>query len=164
MKTKTENFLFVLLLALLIPLELLCARLAYETLGEIISAFYFLSIIGLNLLFIILAFRYRAAAALGAVGLALLIIPYQIILGDRLIRVQAEASQIVSYVYEQKIQNGVFPSDLSCYIFHDPTMKTYIQNYQLDEVGKQFKVFYRVGTESTSHWYSSDTGWGYYPD
>ncbi len=164
MRTRTEILLFALLMGVLIPLELLCALLAYETLGEITSYIYFMGIVGLNSLFIILAFRYRAAAALSAVLLALLIIPYQVILGQRLLRVQAEATHIVAFVFEQKVQSGAFPSDLSSYAFHDAEMKAYIKSYQLDEVREQFTVFYRVGTESTSHWYSSQNGWGYYPD
>jgi hypothetical protein len=164
MRTRTEPLLFALLLGVLIPLELLCALLAYETLGQVTSSIYFIGIVGLNSLFIILALRYRAAAALSVVLLALLIIPYQVVLGQRLLRVQAEATQIVAFVFEQKVQSGAFPSDLSNYTFHDADMKAYIQSYQLDEVRAQFTVFYRVGTESTSHWYSSKTGWGYYPD
>ncbi len=125
---------------------------------------YFIGVVGLNSLFIILAWRYRTAAAVSVVLLALLIIPYQVLLGQRLLRVQAETTQIVAFAFEQKAQSGAFPSDLSNYTFHDADMKAYIQSYQLDEVGEQFTVFYRVGTESTSHWYSSETGWGYYPD
>jgi hypothetical protein len=87
----------------LIPLELLCARLAYETLGEIASSIYFIGVITLNIVCILIAYRYRAIAALCAVGLSLIIIPYQIMLGNRLLRVQAEVTRLVTYVYEQKI-------------------------------------------------------------
>jgi len=161
---KETIIVFVLLLGVLIPLELFCAVLAYETIGEITSSLYVIGVIGLNLLFIMLAFRYRVAAMLGVVVLALLVIPYQVVLGQRLLKVQAEVTHIVSYAYEQRIQSGVFPSDLSGYAFHDTALEVYIQRYQLDQAQEQFTVFYRVGTENTSHWYSSTDGWGYYPD
>lgn len=161
---KETIIVFVLLLGVLIPLELFCAVLAYETIGEITSSLYVIGVIGLNLLFIVLAFRYRTVAALGVVVLALLVIPYQVVLGQRLLRVQAEVTHIVSYAYEQRIMSGEFPSDLSSYAFHDIAMEVYIQRYQIDQTHEQFTVFYRVGTESTSHWYSSADGWGYYPD
>lgn len=164
MRIRTDVFLFALLLGVLIPLELLCALLAYETIGEITSSIYYISIVGLNLLFLVVAFRYRVVAAMGVVGLALLIIPYQAILGNRLLRVQAEVTRLVSSVYEQKVMSGAFPSDLSGYTFSDAEMKTYIQSYQVSQTCEQFTVFYWVGTESTSHWYSSEDGWGYYPD
>ena len=164
MRTRTDVLLFALLLGALIPLEFVCALLAYETVGETTSGIYLVSIIGLNLLFLAVAFRYRAVAAIAVVGLALLIIPYQVILGDRLLRVQAEVTRLVSSVYEQKFMSGVFPSDLSGYTFSDTEMKTFIQSYQVSQTCEQFTIFYRVGSESTSHWYSSEDGWGYYPD
>ena len=90
MKTRTEIIPFALLLGVLIPLELVCAALAYETIGEITSRLYIIGVIGLNALVIALAFRYRVAATLCAVALVLLVIPYQVVLGERLLRVQAE--------------------------------------------------------------------------
>ena len=163
-KPKTEALVVALLFACLIPLELLCALLAYETIGEMTRSLYLLGIVAFNLLFSLLALRHRAAAALGAVALALLVIPYQVVLGDRLLRAQAEAARIVAFAYEQKIQQGTFPADLSGYTFGDAALKPYFHEYQLDKTRGQFAVSYWIGTESTSHSYSSETGWGYYPD
>lgn len=164
MKTKTEIILFAILMASLIPLELFCGILAYETLGAVTSQVYLAGTLLFNLAFIILAFRYRSVAILAVIVFALLIIPYQLVLGQRLLRVQAEATRIVAYAYEQKIQTGAFPANLSGYTATDAEMMNYIQNFQLDETGEQFTVHFRVGTENTSHWYSSEDGWGYYPD
>jgi hypothetical protein len=160
---KIEVLLFVLLMAVIVPLEVVCAFLAYETIGEVISALYFLAL-GINLLFILLALRSRSLAALGVVILALVIIPYQVVLGQRLLRVQAEAARIVTFVYEHKVNSGEYPPDLADYTFNDPEMKKYVQTYNLDESRGGFVLCYRVGTESTSHWYDPDNGWGYYPD
>jgi hypothetical protein len=160
---KTETWLFALLLGTLVPLEVFCAYLAYETIGEVVSVLYFLAV-GINLVFILLAVRSRSLAALGVVALALLIIPYQLFLGQRLVRVQAEATRIVSFAYEQKISTGEYPPDLGSYTFHDPEMEKYVQEYRADKSLGGFVVFYRVGTESTSHSYSPRYGWGYYPD
>ena len=163
MHKKSEAILFILLMLVLIPLEVLCAFLAYETLGEISSLVYLL-LVGLNLVPIVLAFRNRITAALGAIALALAIIPYQLVLGDRLLRVQAEAARVVTYAYEYKVNTGQFPPDLAQYQFHDPDMKAFIQKYQPDNSQDGFALYYRVGTESTSHSYSTANGWGYYPD
>jgi hypothetical protein len=160
---KVETWLFVLLLGVLVPLEIFCAYLAYETLGQVVSALYFLAV-GINLVFILLAVRSRSLAALGVVALALVIIPYQLLLGQRLVRVQAEAARIVSFAYEQKIATGEYPPDLASYTFYDPEMEKYVQDYQVDASLGGFVVFYRVGTETTSHSYSPRYGWGYYPD
>ena len=161
--SKVEVFLFLLLVGVLVPLEVLCARLTFETLGEVTSLLYFTAV-GLNLIFIVLAFRSRSLAALGVVLLALAIIPYQLYLGDRLFRVQAEASRIVTYAYEEKIATGDYPATLANYAFHDPDMEPFIQSYRVEQDGSGFSLYYRVGTENTSHSYTSQTGWSYYPD
>jgi hypothetical protein len=163
MMKKVEILLFVLLMVVIVPLEVACAFLAHETIGEVTSALYFLAL-GINLLFVLLAVRSRSLAAIGAVILALLIIPYQVMLGQRLLRVQAEAARIVAFAYEHKINSGEYPLDLSGYAFNDQEMKKYVQSYSTDESRGGFVLCYRVGTETASHWYDPDGGWGYYPD
>ncbi len=164
MKTKTEIILFAALMISLIPLELFCGILAYETLGAVTSQVYLVGTVLFNLAFIILAFRYPSVTILAVIIFALMVIPYQLVLGQRLLRVQAETTRIVAYAYEQKSQAGAFPANLSGYTAIDIEMFNYIQSFQLDETGEQFTVYFRVGTENTSHWYSSKDGWGYYPD
>jgi uncharacterized protein (DUF58 family) len=158
-----EALLLASLLVLLIPLEAICARLAFQTIGEIVSTLYFLAI-GLNLLFLVLAIRYRTVAALGVILLALAIIPYQLYLGNRLVRVQAEVSRIVTFAYEERVHTSRFPVSLARYEYEDPEMERYIKRYQVVDDGDGFSLFYRVGTENTSHFYTSRSGWGYYPD
>ena len=104
------------------------------------------------------------AAALGAVTLALAIIPLQLMLGHRVLRVQAEASRIVAHVYEQRLATGEYPVDLADYEYRDPTTRKYVQLYAADESAGGFLLAFRVGTENTSHTYSPDVGWSYYPD
>jgi len=160
---KPEIVLLFLLMASLAPLEILCAYLAYETIGEIISNLYFLAI-GFNLIFIIVARRSRTLAALGTVVLALVIIPYQLQLGYRLLRLQAEATQTVAYLYEYKAQTGTYPPDLSRYTFADPALQPYFHEYQAGGQGSNFLLSYYVGSPSTSHTFSPENGWSYYPD
>jgi hypothetical protein len=155
--------LFGLLLAVILPLEVMAAFLAYETLGEIWSGLYFLSMI-LNAAFLIAAFRSRLIATLGVMALALAIVPYQLYLGYRFIRVQQEAARIVAFAYEHKLAHGEFPADLAGYTYHDIETKPFIQEYRLEDDGDEFMLAYRVGTENTSHTYSPSNGWGYYPD
>jgi hypothetical protein len=88
MNKKAAWILFALLTLTVVLLEVLCARLAYQTLGEIVSAVYGLLVV-LNFIPLLLFFRHRTAAALIALALALVIIPYQLILADRLWRAQA---------------------------------------------------------------------------
>lgn len=161
---KNDTILFLLLMAILVPLELLCAALAYHTLGEITSGIYFFLVVGLNLVCVAVAFYSRLAGALLAVLLGLAIIPYQLLLGHRFIKLQHESARIVAYVYEHKLQTGDYPADLSRYEFEDPSLQAYIQTYRRDEERGGFALNYRVGTQNTSHSYSPRHGWGYYPD
>jgi hypothetical protein len=154
---------FALLMLVLVPVELACAYLAYETIGEISSMLYYFAV-GLNLVFIVVAIRFPRAAAVGAVLLGLAIVPYQLVLGDRLIRVQAEAAQIVGHVYEERLRTGQYPADLGAYEPLDPRMKAFIQRYERKDTVGGFLLAYRVGTETTSHTYTPDGGWSYYPD
>jgi hypothetical protein len=160
---KTGILLFVLLMLVLVPLEVLCAYLSYETIGEMARGGYLVAT-GINLVFIAVAFRNRAIAAIAAVVLGLLIIPYQIVLGHRLLEVEKEAAGIVSWAYEQKVRTNAFPADLSGYTWRNPSMKKYIQDYRIDKAGGGPYMEYRVGTENTSHGYGPNDGWGYYPD
>ena len=160
---RVEILLFILLMGILVPLEVFCARLAFQTLGEVTSVLYFMAL-GLNLIFVVMAFRSRTLAALGIILLALVIIPYQLFLGVRLVRTQAEASRIVTYVYEEKIDTGDYPPTLANYKYHDPDMEEFIQSYRVEADSGGFSLYYRVGTENTSHSYISQVGWGYYPD
>ena len=160
---KVEIMLFSLLMGVLVPLEAWCAYRAYETIGELVSGAYFAAL-ALNLAFIVLAVRSRLAAAVAAVALGAAIIPYQLVLCSRLLRVQKEAAGLVAHVYEEKLRTGKYPADLRSYVFRDPRMKPYIQGYELTDDGGGFLLTYRVGTESTSHGYSPKDGWGYYPD
>lgn len=162
---NAETLLFVMLLAILLPLELICGLVAYETLGEITSLSYIVygSIIP-NLFFILLAFKSRAWAAIGLFLVALAIIPYQVYLTHRLFRVQQEAANIVTFAYEEHQRTGRYPPNLSNYQWLNPEMKPFIQVYDVnDDESGGFSLYYRVGTEDTSHWYIKGS-WGYYPD
>ena len=163
MPTKTETILFAWLMTLLLLLELACGLLAYFTLGEVMSAFYILPI-SLNLPFILLFLRQRRVALIGIVVLALLIIPVQIGLGIEVARVQVEASHLVTYIYSYRDQTGQYPANLDTYVFHDPAVRGHFGTYQRDNAPAGFVLYYWAGSATNSYWYSSHTGWGYYPD
>lgn len=160
--SRSERALALLLLAVLVPLEILAGLLAYETLGDLDSAFL-LMLISLNLPIALLAYWRPLAAGICAVILGLLLIPEQVILGVRLVEVQREVTSIVGYVYQVRAATGSFPEDLDGYEPLDDSNLQYIQDYRLRENG-DFIVSYFVGTRNTSHWYLSSSGWGYYPD
>jgi len=157
--------LFWLLLAALAVGEIACARLAYWTIGEIASGAMLFAVIVGNVMVIALALvGLPRAAAVAAVVLGLLVIPFQLYLGHRLLSVQKEADAIVAWAQEQKLKTGRYPADLSDYPWRNPSAKTFIQDYSARDNGTTFHLSFFVGTEDTSHWYTPSGGWSYYPD
>lgn len=160
-----DPWLLAALITVLALLEAASVSVAYHTLGESPCLLYGLIVVAGNLGVLLLARRNRRAAAIAALLLALAVVPYQAVLTVRLHRVQAEAAHIVTYAYQQRLQTGEFPADLTGYAFQDAAMRPFIQSYERNETDcGGFCLFYRVGTESTSHSYSPRNGWGYYPD
>lgn len=135
-----------------------------ETIGEISSGLYWTVCIAGNGLTLILAVYWRFAAALVAILTGLCIIPYQVSLMVRLYQVQAEAACIMAFAYETERTTGQFPGSLSEYTYYNPDMSEFVQSYQSGQEFGGFQLYYRVGTESTSHGYSPKDGWSYYPD
>ncbi len=159
----TEVFLLALFTVTCIALEIICAYLAYETIGAIVSTLYFFAI-GINLVFLVVAIRYRRLAAVCIFLLALAIVPYQLVLAQRLWRVQTEANRIVGFAYEQRLASGEYPNSLVDYRYRDLETRMYIQEFRNDATQGGFILCYHVGTESTSHCYSPKDGWTYYSD
>lgn len=148
----------------LIVIEIFCGKFAFETLGEITSAVYFF-IIAINIIPIfLLILNKQKNLAIGIVLLIdLIIIPYQLYLGVKLVSLKEEAANLTAYLYEQKIDNNIYPKDITGYEFTFPELKKNFNYTQ--ESANQFTLYYYVGTEGTTHFYNSDTKkWGYYPD
>ncbi len=166
MKTQqpAAAFGFILILLILLPLEYFCARLAFETLGEIYEVFYYLLMI-LNVAPILLfIFKKRMAGFISVFIIGALIIPWQLKLGYRLLLLKEESANLVNYVYEYKQANGEFPKDASGHTFKYKKLTDYLQ-YKYSEQDKSFLVTYWVGTATTSHFYRPQLKrWEYYPD
>ena len=164
MKLRTHLPLGLLIVALAAG-EIACARLAYWTICEITSGVILFAVIIGNVMIIALALvRLPRTAAVSAGVLALLVIPYQLYLGHRLLSVQKEADSIVTCAQEQKLKTGRYPADLSGYPWRNPSAKPFIEYDSATDNGTSFLLLFFVGTESTSHFYSPGDGWNYYPD
>lgn len=162
-KPLSEIFLLLLLLALLVPIEIVCAKAAYGTLSEIAGGVYWAVVIGGNALVLSVAIFSRFAASLLAVLLGMAVIPYQVQLMQRHVNVQTEAARIVAHAYEVKQKTGEYPQDLANYVFQQAGTSRFI-GFKSGEDAGGFLVSYFVGTETTSHWYSPKDGWRYHAD
>jgi hypothetical protein len=148
----------LLVAAVLVPAEFACARLAYHTIGEITAGTYMMIVL-VNVIPLALVVMAPRVAGAWIILLALLVIPYQLLLGVRWWRVHSEAQRMVDYLGAQKSATGNYPADLSGYTFRDGGICEFVR-YE----GDGLHVWYSVGTPSTSHWYEEGEGWLYYPD
>ena len=161
---NTQSIVPIALLFLLaIPVEIFCTYIAYYTDGDLIVGVWS-TLILLNFIFIAIAFKYQTVAAILSSALALLLIPEIFCSCVRYIHIQDEAARIVTYAYEYKLETGNFPRDLSGYTFKYPSLKKHISKYEVDPEEGGIFLAYWINNSTAFHWYSSNRGWGYYPD
>lgn len=161
-----QRVIFLTVLVVAILAEWTAATLAYHTIGEIISGLLTL-LIGLNLIPLTLHVARQPRAAWATLALiALLLVPYQAVLGARWVALHTEAEQIVAHAEEVRRETGRYPTDLASYTFRDSGLRSYFALYgPQDDSPSEFLLTYSIGTPSTSHSYRAETGeWFYYPD
>ncbi len=155
---------FAALVAVAVAAELAGAWIAYHTIGAVMSQLLFF-VAGLNLVPIVLhAARKPYLAVLAVLALFVVIVPYQALLGHRLLVLQDEAGGVVSYLYDARLRTSEYPADLSGYSFRDPSLRPFFQEYRRDADLGGFGLYWYVGTPNSSHSYTPRQGWGYYPD
>ena len=144
--------------------EILAARLAWHTMGEIAQDMLVLLVLYANVFFVPLAL-WRPNRGLPPLLLFwLLIVPANLFLGVQLGRAHLEAGRIVEFAHAQRTETGAFPDDLREYRFRDPRIEDGIYRYRSGSPDV-FAVYYGApGQEDVAHWYDSESGWGYYPD
>jgi len=81
----------------------------------------------------------------------------------KLIALQEEAQSIVHFVLDQKHKTGSYPLTLDKYSFKNAWVKEHIDLSSDNDTGK-FQLNYFMQDHSVSYWFSSETGFGYYPD
>lgn len=161
-----QRVLFLTALVVAILAEWTAATLAYHTIGEIISGLLIL-LIGLNLIPLTLHVARQPRAAWATLALvALLLVPYQVVLGARWLALHAEAEQIVAHAEQMRRETGSYPTNLAGYTFQNGSLRPYFTLYNpQDGSDSEFLLSYSIGTPSTSHSYVAKTGtWFYYPD
>ena len=155
----------ILLMNCALFLGYMCGHAAYYTVGEIQSLPYLLFLPLGWIPAILLAFRrWKESIASGAVLVAfaiLVLVPNQVILLHRLWQLQQDANLIVSHLHESRDADTGFPEELVGYPFLHPELS---QHFSYTRNGEHFRLSYWVIKPGISYWYSSRTGWGYYPD
>jgi hypothetical protein len=77
--------------------------------------------------------------------------------------VQEEVIGIVRHVESIKARTGEYPVNLDGYTFRNQSVRAHIYRLEREEAGG-FRLIYFMSNPGISYWYSSETGFGYYPD
>lgn len=155
-------FSFVMLLAIVVPVEIVSTLLLYATRGSIVSGAVGVALLlNIGAIFLYAIGRPAAAITLASV-LSFGIIGFAVWDGYGLLRVQQEAVRALSYVYETRVRTGELPADLQGYRWQSPDLAGNI-HYTQQPAGA-FTVVYSVSGSSSNYWYSSSDGWHYYDD
>ncbi len=151
-------------------LMIYAAHLAYYTIGEIVATGYWFAILIPGASFVILGLfaRTRRLGYVWLLTLAAMLVPYQLALEARWYRLDAEARLITSYLKAYHAGHGAYPANLSGYSFQPPEMALEFW-YRTGTNGTgipspAFCLGYHIGAEYTSHSYTPEGGWFYYPD
>jgi len=161
---STLNYSYLIFFLALISIEVFCIFQSYANYGwtmpillSIIASFNILPI----LFFFI--FKKEIAATICALIIGILIIPDQLYLMVKHIKLKEEVANISNYVYQRKLKVGEFPANINDYNFVYPNLKKDIF-YTCEN--RTFMIRYSVGTHSTTHWFDSGRmeKWSYYDD
>lgn len=154
---------FLLGLLVLVPTEIWCVQSALETQGEVKQAMLW-ALFWLNVVWIGVGVWSPRVALIGLLVTALMIVPYQVFLLDRMTRLNSEMMQLVDARLRLRAEGKPIPSTLDDFKFSYPDVKRFIHGYGVSEDGKDFSISYFVVQPGITHSYSSKTGWFYYPD
>jgi hypothetical protein len=70
---------------------------------------------------------------------------------------------IVRFVEDARTKTGRYPANLDGYAFKNGWVKSHIYGFGPQET-EEFRLTYFINDPGISYWYSSKTGFGYYPD
>ena len=149
-------------LGVLVALQDFAASFAYDTIGEVASAFLrFLTLLNVVPVFL-WGFGLRKTAFALGLALTLIAVPEQMYLLGVWSRNHAEARRIIARLDAEHAKTGAYPADLAGYPFRPGVVKADFHYDLSDDRG--YVLRYHVGSEGTSHDYSPKNGWFYYPD
>ena len=74
-----------------------------------------------------------------------------------------EVVGMIAYAEESKARTGRYPGTLEHYQFKNEWVKSHIAGFETNETSG-LKISYFMNNIGITYWYSSKTGFGYYPD
>lgn len=130
--------------------------------GEVMHGMFTLGVI-LVAACILLGFHSRttALACVGILGGLLLL--WQAYQTRKWAMIHEDVIEIVRFAEDARKKTGRYPVSLEGYAFRNPTAKARIHSFAPEE-SDGFRLTYFMNDPGITYWYSSKTGFGYYPD
>lgn len=160
MKLVEFRIFAVLLVLLFASLEILLAANVLYTEGEVMQAFYSF-LLFLNIPIFAAAIAKPQWGAWAAVGLAVVLLPWQVFQNRRLVQLQEDVTLVIRHVDEQKSLTGKLPDNLSGYQFRHGWTKDHVRYHKKD---REYRIDYFLNDPGIGYWYTSEGGFDYYPD
>lgn len=113
--------------------------------------------------FVLIGF-YRRSVALWCVSLlggSMLI--WQAYQSRKWAMIHEDIIAIVQFAEESKAKAGYYPTNLDGYTFRHRQVRSHIYDLGADETNG-FRITYFMNDPGISYWYSTKSGFGYYPD
>jgi hypothetical protein len=143
------------------PLCLLRYNVLY-TEGEVMQAL-FTFLICLVAACILIGFRRRKMAAWCITLLGGSLLVWQTYQTRKWAVIHEDIVAIVRFAEDSKNKTGHYPASLEGYTFKNSRVRSHIYQFGTDEKGG-FRIVYFMNDRGITYWYSSETGFGYYPD
>jgi len=130
--------------------------------GEVPEALYRLLVfVTLGLVFT--GFYRRIVAAWLVVSLGGALLLWQAYQTRKWAMIHEDIVSVIRFAEDTKTKTGRYPMNLQGYTFKRQWVKSHIYSFGPNE-GDGFGITYFMNDPGTSYWYSSKTGFGYYPD
>lgn len=164
-EAKSKDVPWSLLLAVasifVISLSLLRYNVIY-TEGEVMQGLFTLLILSVGGL-VVIGFRSRKLAlwCVTLLGGSLLI--WQAYQSRKWAMIHEDIIAIVQFAEEAKAKTGDYSTNLSGYTFKHAQTRSHLYKLSADETNG-FQITYFMNDPGITYWYSSRSGFGYYPD
>jgi hypothetical protein len=130
--------------------------------GEVMQGLFTL-LVGLVAACVLIGFHRRRTAICCVTLLGGSLLLWQAYQTRKWAVIHEEIIAIVRFAENSKSKTGNYPSSLKGYVFKNPRVRAHIYDVGLID-RSEFRLTYFMNDPSITYWYSSKTGFGYYPD
>lgn len=162
---RTRDISWLLLLAISAVVVGSIGLLQYNVLyteGEVMQGLFTL-LVFLTLGSVLIGFYRRIVAVWVIVLLGGSVLLWQSYQTRKWVMIHEDIVSLVRFAEDSKTDTGRYPANLEGYTFKRQWVKSHIYSFGPNEAD-EFGITYFMNDPGTSYWYSSKTGFGYYPD